>query len=137
MIDRWENFPERCQDCYWLSVMGVDSTGAWFDCYAYVNHPPKEDGPPCLYYRQRTKEKYQSRAWDEFYREQKAKMAKVEFIESYNKIDGGDYQWSDNHGELIRCENCKHWIALPPHCEKTGRKKYANGYCDEAEKREE
>jgi len=32
---------------------------------------------------------------------------KVEFIESYIKV-GGDYQWSDNHGELIRCEDCKH-----------------------------
>lgn len=33
---------------------------------------------------------------------------KVEFIESYIKVQGGDYQWSDNHGELIRCKNCKH-----------------------------
>lgn len=33
---------------------------------------------------------------------------KVEFIESYYKIDGGDYQWNDNHGELIRCKDCKH-----------------------------
>ena len=33
---------------------------------------------------------------------------KVEFIESYYKVDG-DYEWSDNHGELIRCENCKHY----------------------------
>lgn len=34
---------------------------------------------------------------------------KVEFIESYIKVQGGDYQWSDNHGELIRCKNCKHY----------------------------
>ena len=33
---------------------------------------------------------------------------KVEFIESYIKIGNGDYQWNDNHGELIRCGNCKH-----------------------------
>ena len=33
---------------------------------------------------------------------------KVEFIESYTKVEGGDYQWSDNHGELIRCKDCKH-----------------------------
>ena len=32
---------------------------------------------------------------------------KVEFIESYIKV-GNDYQWNDNHGELIRCKDCKH-----------------------------
>lgn len=32
---------------------------------------------------------------------------KVEFIESYIKVRGGDYQWNDNHGELIRCKDCK------------------------------
>lgn len=33
---------------------------------------------------------------------------KVEFIESYIKI-GNDYKWNDNHGELIRCMDCKYW----------------------------
>lgn len=33
---------------------------------------------------------------------------KVEFIESYIKLGNSDYQWSDNHGELIRCRNCKY-----------------------------
>ena len=32
-------------------------------------------------------------------------MCKVEFIESYIKV-GDDYQWNDNHGELIRCKDC-------------------------------
>ena len=36
------------------------------------------------------------------------KQQKVEFIESYIKIGNGDYQWNDNHGELIRCKDCKH-----------------------------
>lgn len=35
-------------------------------------------------------------------------MKKVEFIESYIKIGNGDYQWNDNHGELIRCKDCKY-----------------------------
>ena len=44
---------------------------------------------------------------------------KVEFIESYIKgVNGSaDYQWNDNHGELIRCNDCKnlgytnsHWF---------------------------
>ena len=36
---------------------------------------------------------------------------KVEFIESYwtGGELGSDYQWDDNHGELIRCKDCKHW----------------------------
>ena len=37
------------------------------------------------------------------------KLVKVEFIELYIKHDNGDYQWNDNHGELIRCKDCKQW----------------------------
>ena len=37
------------------------------------------------------------------------KREKVEFIESYIKIGNTDYQWNDNHGELIRCKDCKHY----------------------------
>ena len=33
---------------------------------------------------------------------------KIEFIESYIKKDDGDYFWNDNHGELIRCKDCKY-----------------------------
>ena len=32
----------------------------------------------------------------------------VEFIESYIHDDSGDYKWNDNHGELIRCKDCKY-----------------------------
>lgn len=34
---------------------------------------------------------------------------KVEFIESYwtGGEYGSDYKWNDNHGELIRCKDCK------------------------------
>lgn len=40
-----------------------------------------------------------------------AKPVKVEFIESYIKGPNGsaDYQWNDNHGELIRCKDCIHF----------------------------
>ena len=37
---------------------------------------------------------------------------KVEFIESYIRIGNGDYQWSDNHGELIRCRDCKYYDGI-------------------------
>lgn len=35
---------------------------------------------------------------------------KIEFIESYwtGGELGSDYQWNDNHGELVRCKDCKH-----------------------------
>ena len=36
-------------------------------------------------------------------------MKKVEFIESYIKIGNGNYKWNDNHGELIRCKDCKYF----------------------------
>ena len=36
------------------------------------------------------------------------KLTKVEFIESYIKHGNGDYEWNDNHGELVRCKDCKH-----------------------------
>lgn len=32
---------------------------------------------------------------------------KVEFIESYIKVGDSDYKWHDNHGELIRCKDCR------------------------------
>ena len=35
------------------------------------------------------------------------RRTKVEFIESYIKLGDSDYQWNDNHGELIRCNNCQ------------------------------
>ena len=42
--------------------------------------------------------------------ESRPKKRKVEFIESYwtGGEFGSDYQWNDNHGELIRCKDCKH-----------------------------
>ena len=34
---------------------------------------------------------------------------KIEFIESYwtGGEYGSDYVWNDNHGELVRCRDCK------------------------------
>ena len=46
-------------------------------------------------------------------------IQRVEFIESYIKIGNGDYQWNDNHGELIRCKDCKWYdeqISLCDNC---------------------
>ena len=42
--------------------------------------------------------------------ESRPKKRKVEFIESYwtGGEFGSDYQWNDNHGELIRCKDCKY-----------------------------
>jgi len=40
---------------------------------------------------------------------------KIEFIESYwtGGELGSDYQWNDNHGELIRCKDCINLLKLP------------------------
>jgi len=42
--------------------------------------------------------------------ESRLKKRKVEFIESYwtGGEFGSDYQWNDNHGELIRCKDCQY-----------------------------
>ena len=42
----------------------------------------------------------------------KKEVKKVEFIESYIKKGNSDYIWVDNHGELIRCKECKYWRPL-------------------------
>lgn len=76
---------------------------------------------------------------------------KVEFIESYIKVDGSDYQWCDNHGELVRCKDCKyfeynHWekvnrvplIVAHEICTKWGEgcKTSEDGYCFLGERKE-
>ncbi len=66
-------------------------------------------------------------------------MNKVEFIESYIKV-GNDYQWSDNHGELIRCKDCKHYITRNdyPYCVIDGCYGWGkNDFCSRAERKEE
>jgi hypothetical protein len=42
--------------------------------------------------------------------ESRPQKRKVEFIESYwtGGEFGSDYQWNDNHGELVRCKDCKY-----------------------------
>ena len=51
---------------------------------------------------------------------------KVEFIESYwtGGEFGSDYQWDDNHGELIRCKDCKHLEHMYALDELNGKKCY-------------
>lgn len=71
---------------------------------------------------------------------------KVEFIESYIKIGNGDYQWNDNHGELIRCKDCKHcdvlrtvkgWeiVGTKAYCEKTDCSHELDWFCADGEKK--
>lgn len=61
---------------------------------------------------------------------------RVEFIESYIKIGNSDYKWNDNHGELIRCKDCK-WFTYG-YCDKTDLKFLKlDDYCSRAERKEE
>jgi hypothetical protein len=54
---------------------------------------------------------------------------KVEFIESYIKIGNGDYQWNDNHGELIRCKDCKYaYLTDDGECKHCEMEKDDNGF---------
>ncbi len=40
--------------------------------------------------------------------ESRPEKRRIEFIESYwtGGELGSDYQWNDNHGELVRCKDC-------------------------------
>lgn len=69
---------------------------------------------------------------------------KIEFIEEYEKIGDGDYRWRDNHGELIRCKDCVHWIPgvitdnddfIPPRCRRNSGGWSADEFCSCAERR--
>lgn len=64
------------------------------------------------------------------------KRTKVEFIESYIKIGNSDYQWNDNHGELIRCKDCIHWYrdSISHLCRLTGDLRKADFYCADGER---
>ncbi len=67
-------------------------------------------------------------------------MEKIEFIESYVKC-GNDYQWNDNHGELIRCKDCK-FLRLTGTVWKCQNRLVMmlcepNDYCSRAERKEE
>ena len=61
--------------------------------------------------------------------------SKVEFIESYIKNGNGDYQWNDNHGELIRCKDCK-YKNDPINCKLASEGMYQKDdwYCADGEK---
>lgn len=49
------------------------------------------------------------------------KRVKVEFIESYMKVGNTDYEWCDNHGQLVRCGDCKFYDAKLSYCPKFGK----------------
>lgn len=61
---------------------------------------------------------------------------KVEFIESYIKVRN-DYQWNDNHGELIRCKDCTEWkvsrTVKKNYCRKIGCVVGEDDFCSKAE----
>lgn len=66
---------------------------------------------------------------------------RIEFIESYRKI-GNDYQWSDNHGELVRCKDCKWWFMDENYdglyrCANDGLIHKSDWYCAGAERKEQ
>lgn len=66
-------------------------------------------------------------------------LSRVEFIESYLKIGNTDYQWNDNHGELIRCKDCKyHRLDCDgiPYCSRIAMYGWKpDDFCSQAERR--
>ena len=80
--------------------------------------------------------------------ESRPEKRKIEFIESYwtgGEI-GSDYQWNDNHGELIRCKDCK-WRSEKTYfngitkqevyvCQRNDLAKRPEWYCADGERRD-
>ena len=63
---------------------------------------------------------------------------KVEFIESYwtGGEFGNDYQWNDNHGELVRCKDCK-WNTgtdNAPYCQLQSIPRAYDWFCADGER---
>lgn len=72
--------------------------------------------------------------------ESRPKKRKVEFIESYwtGGEYGSDYKWNDNHGELIRCKDCKHYKDGTGLCDLYHAHGYAETwYCADGERRDD
>lgn len=65
------------------------------------------------------------------------KRERVEFIESYIKgVNGSaDYQWHDNHGELIRCKDCKHYNHEKKWCQHIMSANGDDWFCADGERR--
>lgn len=63
-------------------------------------------------------------------------MKKVEMIISYT-TDGTDYQYSDNHGILIRCKDCRFYSPLMYICGKNSGGWKPNDFCSKGERKDE
>ena len=64
---------------------------------------------------------------------------KVEFIESYwtGGEYGSDYKWNDNHGELVRCKDCKKQWSYDCHITSlTGQTSSDDWFCADGERKE-
>lgn len=70
---------------------------------------------------------------------------KIEFIESYwtGGELGSDYQWNDNHGELIRCKDCRNAVVYDgnevvcAHIDSNGNDKHtADWFCADGERKD-
>ena len=64
---------------------------------------------------------------------------RVEFIESYwtGGVHGSDYVWNDNHGELIRCRDCKWYDTELSFCDNFNLPREQTFYCADGKRRDE
>jgi len=65
------------------------------------------------------------------------KKQKVEFIELYTKGPGGDYQWEENHGELVRCGDCRYAMDCfeKKACKLDGRTHMSDWFCADGKRK--
>lgn len=64
-------------------------------------------------------------------------MKHIEMIDEYlHDENGGDYQWFDNHGTLVRCEDCKAWIKEDQLCVFHNHKMLSDDFCSWGERKD-
>lgn len=70
--------------------------------------------------------------------ESRPQKRKIEFIESYwtGGEFGSDYQWNDNHGELIRCKDCRKRFTVNCWLYSCGRPTPDDYFCADGERKE-
>lgn len=63
---------------------------------------------------------------------------KVEFIESYwtGGEFGSDYQWNDNHGELVRCKDCRWYDEKISFCDNCHLLREKTFFCADGKRKE-
>ena len=58
-----------------------------------------------------------------------------EMSEYGSDMNPPNYIWTDNTGEIVRCEDCHWWIEEPGECSRNRGMWFGNDYCSKGERK--